>query len=229
MKRFLFIALGIATLLTCLTACSSDDGPAQNVYQTIATYQGNFSNQARFTYQAIDDSPVITLNADVAVSEDPDKGQVPGKRVFITYQYAPNTPPGASGNIHLLSIAKVYQSTVAEASTIPDSEWFSVVTFSRSGTYLNLYALAPATSQFSNREFTIVVDQSTIDNAVPQLYLTTRVKNDESTTYNDRAIGSFDIASIWLRPNVEAVDVHVPTDASNPTVYRFSKETSEQE
>lgn len=224
MKRLLFAIAAIAAILPALQSCSDDNTPATAVYQTIATFTGNNGNTCSFAYQAIDDSPLITLTAEGNVEET--ETQKPGMRCFLTYTLGVNTPPNHSGNVNILSIAKVYQDTVESVPTIPAdfTDPYSVVTLTRSGLYLNLYCVVPEVG-FDNRSFTIVADQSTLTSDYPQIYLSMSTKPDATPSMDTRAIGSFFIGPVWQLATAKGVDVHVSSEA-NPSnsVFRFEKQ-----
>lgn len=228
MKRLIF---GVAILFATLgffSSCSDDSEPAIDYYQNIVTFEGNVGNSAsRFTYRAIDDSPLITLTApDYVVETDSAKGQYPGVRVFITYSYVVTPPAGdLSGNIRLVAAAKVYQDTVTAVPTIPldFTEPYQVVTLTRSGQYLNLVSIAPET-KFYSRHFYLEADESTLGDAYPQLYLRMSTDAYASQGNETRVIGSFDMSPVWNLPTAQGVEVHVSGEG-NPasTLFKFSK------
>lgn len=226
MKRLILGLAAFAALTAGITSCSDNSEPAVEVYQTIATFDGNIDGIAQFSYQAIDDSPLITLRArNYVVPIDTAAGQYPGVRVFITYRLAGITQPGKSGEVEVIAAAKVYQDTVSSANLNPENftEPYVVETLTRSGKYLNLFTTVPEVG-FRNRSFTIVADAGTLNDDYPQLYLCMSTKPDAVATFDTRAIGSFFIAPVWNLTTAKGVDVHVSADAnSTNTVFRFTK------
>jgi len=205
-----------ATPLLCLltvwllSACRDEpEDPDGGIamYQNIATYVGdNNSGRSMLEYREINDSPIVTLTLQGRLNQE----QVPiGTRLLVTYTLPEWTAYGTSTGIEARSLNVIYNGTVkTDATALPsmeESEGIYVMTFYRSGEYLNLMAQLPASS--GKREFDLVADATTLNDEIPQLYLTTHAENEEG--YNRKTIASLNMGAVWNMPSCKGVEVHL--------------------
>lgn len=137
--------LTLLTLAVTLWGCNKNEDPETpdtTLYQLV-TYEGTNeeTHVSVFTYQVIDDSPVITLTC----AFEPVKPLDPGTRLIIGYT---TETPGESGPIELKQASTVLggkAETSAEPS-VQTSRAISPVTIWRTGNYLNITARATLNS-----------------------------------------------------------------------------------
>lgn len=132
MKKILTIILTALTLWSCNS--KGDGGEPDSTLYQIVTFEGyNADTQtSAFTYQVIDDSPLITLTASFRPSDELKEGT----RLLIAYQ---TDTPGQSGPIELQSAAVTIGGDVksAENPSVATSRTLLPVSVWRSGPYLN--------------------------------------------------------------------------------------------
>ena len=198
------------TSLILLTSCLSDnghDGPVDMICWDIATFNGNINDKAQFTIRQVNDLPEATLIAQTAIKTG-DKDMT-GKRMLISYIPEDNKPY-TSGPITLYSAAAVNQSPTKIESMNDYTDWNRdpVYLYSawRTGTYLNFHVAL--TYDKEPRVFRIVVDETTVGNDYPDLYLV-HIMNQVTDYHDRRYYASFDISEIWNRDNVCGVRLHV--------------------
>lgn len=213
-----------SSLLIAASACSDSDtdGVGMEMYQDIVTLSQLGSNSSTFDFQVVDDSPLVTLTADVRLN--PEKFPV-GARLFITYT-SPSTTYGQNAHISLYAVSRIYEaSLIADGSShVPewwDNEPVAVTTLYRSGSYINLIAQI---DNSENRSFYIAPDAATLSSSQPEIYIYTKSTAGDAAIYKRRTVASFSIADIWSRPDVTAVTVHI-ANSENPykTSFKFNK------
>ncbi len=207
MKRNLMLLLAAPAALSALVGCNTSNEPGvedKYVAVNIVTYEGTTSSGVTtFTYQALNDSPMVTLTADW----DPKTELSVGSRLLISY--STNAEPNVSGDIYLRQVAKLYGGQVTMMAN--ESEWdtqrVKLNSLWRTGHYINLDCLA----QFATgtRVIDMAVDSTTLSDAVPVLYLTVRGSNNDVAVYDQRIYASWDIDTIWSRPDVTGIRVKI--------------------
>lgn len=207
MKNFL---LPIIAFL--LTACgSSGNGPdiEPSVYN-IVTYESTTKDGtvSVFTFQVLNDSPVITLTADWKVPE----GIAPGSRLLLAY--ATDTPD-KSGPIVVRQALALPGGTPEVASEIPYSEPLQIRSLWRSGHYLNLDGVV--TISGTAKEIKLYAVEKSLDRATVQLAIIIGEGDGPVGAEVKKSLyASWDINEIWNKPTCEAIDVFF-TDALGRT------------
>lgn len=201
-------ALGIIALAISLTGCldhDTFDGSVTPQVQTLATFEGNSPDGARFSYIAQGDGPIINLQASVSVDTVRLHN---GDRVLLTY-----LPKENEGKISLISVVRVNGGTLykedAEALKGWDADPLFVEAVWRTGTYINLRCKllwAP-----ESRRYRLEVDSTTIGCKVPDLYVAHAIPDstDRTTAYMATNYASFDMQQLWDEPGVRGVKIHV--------------------
>lgn len=206
-KKFAY-TVGIIVLATGLTGCldhDTVDGDVTAQVQTLATFDGNTPDGARFSYIAEGDGPLVNLHATVSVDT---VRMRTGDRVLLTY-----VPRDKEGQISLISAIRVNGGMLkredAEALKGWDADPLFVEALWRTGGYINLrckllWAPEP-------RRYRLEADSTTLDREVPDLYVAHAIPDstDRKSAYMASNYASFDISALWSRPEIKGVKVHV--------------------
>lgn len=209
----------ICAVALAFVGCKSEKGEEPQVsYLTLVTYQGTDETQSvsTFTFQTIDDSPVITLTA----AYKPSAELKDGTRVMLDY-YADNY--NVSGPITVRRISPVIGSTPTQTDAPNTGNiGISPTTVWRSGPYLNAYIEAYVTADPVSVKFAL--DKSTISDPVPVYYLALSVNNyREVEAYRRIATMSYDISDVWNLPTCKGVKVFYRDMADNTQSFEISK------
>lgn len=210
MKHFLsfpliYIALAGICGLSVASCRNIDDEPlaALPTVSNIVTYEGFSGGMARFSFQRIDDSPMVHLTAPVQISGNP------GDRCLMVY-----VPVGGdesqSGTVELINVAKITSMPVevTDMDKYPDWDATPVYVNSlwRSGNWINLHCTLPYNP--AARMFGLIVDESTADSPAPQLYIAHKTPAGDTfdrTYYASFYIGDF----ISAHPQAQMLQIHV--------------------
>ena len=215
------VLLFIVTLSAIFVSCR-DNTPGDpnnlDVSWTIATFTGNIDGHATFEFRKADDSPIITLTAQGEIETN--DNLKPQARVYIAYIPACGDPY-SSGSVTLTAVNTITSSdvTVADVDLLKgwDADPVYLLTAWRSGEYLNIYCRIPYDT--NPRRFGLSVDETTLASTRPQLYLCHEMAEDVNT-FMRSYYASFDISSV-MRPDVEAIDLHVNNSNLPVTLYTF--------
>lgn len=221
MKRIAVSVVAAALSLT-LGSCGEDgvDGPVEMTCTDIVTYAGDNAGRATFTFQKIDDSPLITLTAQGALANE---GMEAGTRVLISYIPQDNMAY-QSGPVTLLGGRTITQSSIVTEWRDEYDAWnrnpVYVYSAWRSGTYLNFHVRLTYSSD--PRIFCLAVDPSTVHTPWPEVYLVHVMSTDADN--HDRAYyASFDISEVWSAPEVEGIRLHVSNSNLDKQIFTFAK------
>lgn len=224
------VALLSTTLL--LSSCISDnDNEPYNPSSVTAlvTYTGNRTSGAaeqsvtRSYFELLTtDGNIYSLytTPETALKEDQFKS---GQRMWISYQPTGNNPVLASGEVTLInspipvSTSDVITATTEEAKAANAPMY--VVNINRTGNYLNLETRL---TYYSDREFSILLDESTAGSDMPELYVTT-VEKGTPQGITQNVFASFNITSIWRNPAISGIKVHINNTGSSRQVFEFMK------
>lgn len=201
----------ICALALAFVGCKNEKSDEPDVsFLTLVTYQGTDETQgiSTFTFQAIDDSPLITLTA----AWKPTSELKDGARVMLDY-YADNYQ--VSGPVTVRRVTPVIGSTPSETTTpLSGNIGIHPATVWRSGPYLNAYIEAYVTGDPVTVKFAL--DKSTVSDAIPVYYLALDQTNyREVEAYRRIATMSYDISDVWNLPTCEGVKVYYRDMAGN--------------
>lgn len=209
-KTNLFRALSgimmVLLLLPAFTSCnSSDDNKDRDtifaIFVTLASQNGD---QLSFTAQEDSDSDIVTYTTTLKLNP----GQVTvGKRYVLLFTNGTTDKPFQSGPVDVINIYNIYNGSIAAktqqeidaASTAP----FSVTNITRTGKYLNLEINAETDA--IPRAFTVYVDQATLTNEYPVVYIA--LDADVKGLNFSTLFGSFDIAEVWNLRTAKGITV----------------------
>lgn len=196
------------------------DGPVDMALWDIVTYTGPAAGGGSvFEFRQVDDSPLVTLTSTRTVPSELE----PGARVMICY-IPENGKAYTSGPIDLRSVARV-NSAAAELEWKSDYDAWNrdkVYVYSawRSGNYINFHLRLTYSTE--PRIFSLVLDPSTADSDMPELYLV-HIMAQETDNHDRAYFASFDIESVWSRPEVKGVRIHVADTNLTKDIFTFSK------
>ena len=212
-RKTLYILLLPVALMVC--ACS--DEPERDYGDFLEAFVKNEGNKV-LTYHAHDDSPLITLHANVWNDE-----AVPvGDRAIIRYTVTEKISD-YEYNVRIDDYAKIFSDVLrqADAPTIAgfESTPITITSLWRSGNYINLNSWIRVPEK--TPKVILVLDEATIEDETPQLHLIYSVYGQE-VYFERKCYASFDITNLWTRNTCQAIDIHVTTPSGNK-VFRFEK------
>ncbi len=230
------IIIAALAMISASSCVDNDDPTVVSGVIALATYEqttsapnanGGVSYTSTFTYYGPDDSAPTILIAAANIDQSNLK---PGQRCIIEYTPANYANPTASGQITLIRYKGVPTSSVTTASTETAQAANAAInllyingqpSLNRTGKYINVEAYMPIVE---GRTFSIVADEATLNTAMPDLYLTTSATGTPQG-YSQTELGSIDIQSVWGRPDVEGVRLHI--NNTNPSyqqkIFEFKK------
>ena len=222
------------------TSCSDDDDnigdPSTGRMVALVTYTGTrdvtLSDGTTYvsTFEYVGTDNIATSCYSSVDSRIP-TDVVAGQRMVISYTNS-GTGSGSNnipaGEITLLSYVLVptpsvtvapQEEAVANNAEMPLYYPAGNPSINRTGNYINLEVYMP---YYSEREFTIVADESTLATSTPHLYASTQAKGAPQGVKSVTLV-SFDISEVWRDPSVTGVVLHVNNTAGAQTEFEFSK------
>lgn len=222
LKKF-FSLMTLALAAVGFSACNSDSNDELTVQvSNIVTYQGNANSRAVLTYQGVDDDAPITLRATPEL--DPTKVKI-GDRVFVMF----NVPAGSTLKndmeitlIDAFGVPTVTPEVAARPANWESSQSLYVQTLFRSGTWLNMQALIPATS--TKFDFKLYVDPESLNTEEVEAYMVYTNSESDFGVTNAPTFACFNIASIWNLPTCKKLIFHVNnSNGVTNSVFEFVK------
>lgn len=223
-------------LILCLSfasiACSNgddnnDDPPITgsemfDIVTFVGNPQSNNSNSV-FQFQKENDSRLTTLRAiNTALDTTIIKSNT---RMLIAY--IPETGMhNIDDNITLKGYSVVFNDSIrtGDKNKLPDWDYNPIFVNSiwRSGTYINIHC--GLTYSYEPSGFVLLVDAKTIDNPMPDVYLSYQ-KGDDRESYYKEFYASIDIASLWNRSTCKGITLHVNDSNFGNNEMEFKKIT----
>ncbi len=214
---FAFLLIGIMS-----ASCNSDSnsgGLPADLCVDFATFTKTSDNGSVFTLRKSADSELVTLTAAVKIDTEKLK---PGSRVIIHYLPSGGQQPYQSGPIDLYGISEIQNGTPEKASLSTIEGWPSerlkMMSLTRSGQYLDVWAELSFSSK--PERFVLAVDEATLSDEYPQLYIV--FTSDNSIGRIRQYYASFDLSSVWDLPTCKGVSVNYEGTAGNESV-KFDK------
>ena len=197
----------VPVLIAPLFCSCNDDNETiipEGAFTVFATLERLDNTGATFTTQELDDSDLVTYTTTHELKE---KYYTVGNRYVIVFSNQ-SGKRFQSGEITLYMAYSVFNGK-AESHTAADCEaaFKDPVNLSmiyRTGKWLNVEATAPVGVQ--PKVFTVYVDQATINNEVPEVYVafkTDNINGPERTFF-----GSFDLSPVWNLSTCHGLRVH---------------------
>lgn len=207
----------ITTLLTAavmlsmgFVSCDDDDKidpNTKNQYIDMVTYEGVGIDGATFTFQQLNDSPVITLTSSQTMNTIDFK---PQSRIVISYTTQSNEhyvsgPINITGAMNTIGGGDAPENGDATTTNNWASDPIDMYQLWRTGDYLNLYFAGALGDHDANVHF--YLDESTIDDETPSLHLTygpyVGITNQTYLFY-----ASYDISEIWKKDTCKGLKVY---------------------
>lgn len=211
-------------LLPALSSCGDKgvDGEVPMPLTDIVTYNGKVDGVTTFTFQKIDDTPLLTLTAP-GFNLDEDSYPT-GTRMLLRYVPAGGTGAYSSGEITPLGGYVITQSNVVTEWREEYSGWnhdpVYVYSLWRTGEYINMRVRLTYSSE--PRLFCVALDPETADSDWPELYLVHTFGKDIDG-HEREYYASFSIASVWERSDVKGVIMHVADTNLDKHIFTFAK------
>lgn len=196
MKQKIFQFLALVAIAVGLSACndSNNDGPVIETYQQFATLQSVSDNGSTF---GVWNSATSGMRVLTSSEKIPASVCEPGQRLIILYQLMSGTSPEGSGSIALLAVMPVINGTVTEKTAAETGQWASnsvqEFSYQLTGNYLDLHFLAQMASE--PKDCQLYVDQTTLADAYPVVYLIYEADNIATSTWKN-VYASFDVSPI---------------------------------
>ncbi|MDE6854200.1 MAG: hypothetical protein K2J38_04000 [Muribaculaceae bacterium] len=206
----IFLSTAVCALSLSMASCSTNDGPdgGQSViFSNIVTVETVGSTGASFSFQKLDDSPMINLTTTQSVNGTGTNELKKGMRIVLTYTPASGVQY-QSGPITAYQWMKTYgeggQLPVVSASSTENWYTNSVqqVMVQRTGQYLN----AGLVTNDTPSECRMVVDEATVNDEYPKVYLIYK-SNNIPTSINYVFYASYSMTDLMEHENFKGVDV----------------------
>lgn len=224
-RKFLSILL-IGSIAAGFSSCGGEDGPdgpVGNSYLDIVTVASADAAGSTFTFRSLNDSPEITLTTTQFFQDATVK---PGTRVLLNY-IPESGKQFESGPVKVIGFSRCLGPTITVPETSNKSEWSSspvyLAAMWRAGEWLNMQMILKMTS--SPRRFALVLDPATADSSEPELHVAF-TPDISSTSSQQPAYASFNISSLWSKPEVEALKVYYIGLDGQEQMARVTRSTS---
>lgn len=209
------ITIGLVTV-SCNSNSSTPGGFPDNMQTDFATLVSTSNDGTIFTLRKSGDSPLVTLSAAVKVDESVIKV---GSRVIISYVPSGGQGVYESGPITLYGLAGVFNAAITKEPMTTIDSWQSqrlkMMMISRSGQYLDIWAELEYKTE--PQRFVLAVDESTVDNDFPEVYLV--FSSDMTSIGTPRQFyASFDLSSVWDLESCKGLVIHYNDTAGNKTL-----------
>ena len=211
-----------AALSLSLASCgeSGVDGEVEMSCTDIVTFEGNEGDNAVFSFQKVDDSPLITLTSRRTLDYE---GLEPGCRMLIRYN-PPDNQAYTSGLITLLGAKVITQSALFTEWSADFDGWDNnpVYLYSawRTGSYLNVHVRLTYSTE--PRVFCLAANPETLDSPWVDVYLVHRLPCD-TDSFERAYYASFDLSPVWERPEVEGIRLHVANSNLDKHIFTFPR------
>ena len=219
------ILLASLLTITMSTSCRDTDGPfAQSAVLTdIAVILEPSDGAARFAVQSSADGEPAIIHID-GLSVNNSEFSV-GDRALLSYHYPdPTTPAYSSGRVEFDGIGRINNDVLRVDPLSRHPNWNAtpiyLMSIWRTRHYINISSRL--TYSTKSRKFLVFVDESTVDNEIPELYLIHDI-NGAPDNFTRRNYASFDIAALWNRESCHGVNIHIATTNLKQETFQFHK------
>lgn len=223
MNRHIVIAILLAAIGVTASSCRDTEpgSAAADVRYDYVTYQTATSDGSEWSYQARDDSPMVTFSAPNYAPDDVKEGQ----RRLMCYSIDERTTD-TRWQIGVRYTNKIIFDSlrVASAESLAErqSEPIQLASLWRTGEFINVDCKVQYTGEA--RKFYLITDEATLSDATLHLYLIDDLNGAEGSFYR-QCYASFFIGAAWRRATCEEIVVHV-NDTRRPEQqeYVFKKQ-----
>lgn len=198
------VACVAMTMAVLLPSCNSEGVSEATSFMSFVTIEGVSDYGTVFTTRQNGDSPLVTFTSGTVLKAD----QYPlGSRWIIGYTNEANERY-KSGPIALTAIipvfnGKIEKATAEEIKKLTNND-LTPSLIQREGQWLNLECSATVAGQ--PKKFALLVDESTLDNEYPDVYI--GFETDTNSGPVRQFYASFDLTSVWMLPTCNGIKVH---------------------
>lgn len=209
----------IAATAALATACSDSDADEVHLptLYDIAEVTAVSAEGTTFSvYRPDADEPaVLTATGYVPATTEP------GNCVFLGYTMTDGRAPYTSGPVQVQACGRVTNSRLKRGSSESLAGWnldpVWLTSLWRAGGWICMQLNLPYSTE--PRQFSLVIDDATATDEVPQAYLYHR-RNDTSPNFSRRYYAAFDVSELWKTTTCRALEIHV-ANSNNPTLTTF--------
>lgn len=224
-KASLFILLMSCISVACM---NNEDSPEldDSTICDIVTFIGNpgsNNNRSVFQFQKEGDSRVTTLRAN-NTSLDTTAYKINSR--MLLYYIPESGMYNIDDDITVKSVSTVFNDSIrtGDVNKLPDWNYNPIYVNAiwRSGTYLNISC--GLTYSFEPSAFMLMIDNTTVNNPMPDVYLTYKRGNDKESVFK-AFYASIDIANLWNRTSCNGFTLHVNDSNFGNSKIEFKKTT----
>ncbi len=206
MKKLNQLALGLLAVIFGFGAmsCNDDKVDSQDMFMAFVTYTSSSDDGSVFTTRENLDQALVTFTSTAVLSE---KDYPLGQRYIIGYTNQSGNRY-QSGPINLMTVMKIINGKIETATSdaiakLTETD-LNIELLQREGTYLNIQATGPI--QIQPKKFGLYVDESTVNDKIPQVYV--GFETDNTGGYQRTFFASIDIAQLWNKAGCEGLNIH---------------------
>lgn len=219
MKRIVRYMLPLLAALM-LAGCGDEDAPALMTLTDIVTFEGYSGGQPVFTLQKNGDSPLVTLTGTTGQLSQSFEA---GERLLLRY-LPQNGEAYTSGSVAVRGIVRINNDKLRKGPLEGwDADAVYMYALWRTGQYINIECSVVYSG--SPRQFFLLLDESTADDKIPQLYLMHNV-GDAPDNFSRRIYASWNIGALWSLESCRGVTVHLRDSNRDIREITFMKGTT---
>ena len=206
MKKTTHIIIALLVMAsTFLTSCNSDEPtPSVQTFEAFVTFEGSTESSSTFTTRESNDLPLVTFTSQVVKADDLTKG----RRCYIAYSNGSGqrfaTGPITIYQMMIVPDGKVIEESIDDIKKLQDDPT-NISLVERSGEWINIIGTASYNNSF--KEFGLYVDNATINNSIPDVYIGF-ISYSNIGNRDQLLIGSFDISPVWNLPTCHGIRLH---------------------
>ncbi|MEG2819938.1 MAG: NigD-like C-terminal domain-containing protein [Muribaculaceae bacterium] len=210
----------ICIAISCLfIACKDEPSSDGDFLYNFVTYDGYADGANQFSFQAKDDSPLVTLRTSQNLTLKWNKG----KRTLINYSII-DKKDGKIQEIRIKDITNVIFDSLRLANKenigIGLNTPLQLKSIWRTGNFINIDCNLLYTDKA--RQFMLVMDESTWNSEVVDVYVLQNLFGAQTYAWR-RAFASFFVGNIWYLPTCKTIRVHLNDEKYPAKYYDFSK------
>lgn len=221
MKRIfkkVFSLLTVCLLTGMLTtSCNNGNDDYIIVNYDIATLDAVTSTGMVLSFRKINDSELVTLTTNQVPQDKP----TVGKRYLIMYTTESGNPYESGPATLYYGLGYVYNGEITTGTPVTDDgTWTTkgqdLKSMWRAGKWINIITNATI-GEVDPAKYELIVDESTLDNDIPEAYIVYEPDGSANATTRE-FYASFNISSVWDRPNVQGLRVNYMSFGGKMTV-----------
>lgn len=218
--------LAIFALLLMNCACDSDDNITPTDYKALEIMTLiNTPDGLDFELQRSEDSEIIRIETDQQLA---DTTLVDGTRMLVYYKTqlcdtSLRPMPARILQLGYVAFDTVRAKSINEIAMLPPSQ-LEVISRWRTGKYLNLRSEIEYDG--NSRSFSIVADQSTLNNSQIDCYIYNTGSPVSENSIDRRAYGSFFLGDLWDMPQLQRIRVYTNGVSDKSSYFDIDKNSN---